>query len=82
MPRKATKKRTTRKAVRNTKKNSAGKARAEGLRLFVLAGRPSKQQLVLVYGERGPLMTWQERAATGVTAKQFQSALAAKQSGR
>jgi len=82
MPRKATKKRTTRKAVRNTKKNSAGKARTEGLRLFTLAGRPTKQEFLLVYGKRGHLMTWQERAATGVTAKQFQSALAAKQSGR
>jgi len=62
--------------------NAAGKSRAEGIRLFKLAGRPTKEQFVLVYGERGPKMTWDERAKAGVSAKQFQGALAAKQSGR
>jgi len=61
---------------------AAGKSRAEGIRLFKLAGRPTKEQFVLVYGERGPRMTWDERAKAGVSAKQFQAALAAKQSGR
>src|SRR5271167_2404300 len=61
---------------------AAGKSRAEGIRLFKLAGRPTKDQFVLVYGERGPRMTWDERAKAGVSAKQFQAALAAKQSGR
>jgi hypothetical protein len=61
---------------------AAGKSRAEGIRLFTLAGRPTKEQFVLVYGERGPRMTWDERAKAGVSAKQFQAALAAKQSGR
>ena len=61
---------------------SAGSSRAEGIRLFKLAGRPTKEQFVLVYGERGPKMTWDERAKAGVSAKQFQAALAAKQSGR
>jgi len=82
MTRKATKKRPTRKAVKSAKKTSAGKARTEGLRLFTLAGRPTKQQFLLVYGKRGPQMTWQERAEPGVSAKQFQAALAAKQTGR
>ena len=39
---------------------SAGNARAEGIRLFKLAGRPTGEQFVLAYGERGPKMTWQE----------------------
>ena len=56
--------------------------RSEGIRLFKLAGRPTKAQFVLVYGERGPRMTWDERAKAGIPAKKFQAALAAKQSER
>jgi len=69
-----------RKAVRH--QTSAGKARAEGLRLFKVAGRPTREQVILVYGERGPVMTWAQRAAAGTSARQFQAALKAKQSGR
>jgi hypothetical protein len=47
------------------KQTSAGKARAEGLRLFKVAGRPTREQVILVYGERGPVMTWAQRAAAG-----------------
>jgi len=56
--------------------------RAEGIRLFKLAGRPSGEQFLLVYGPKGPqMMTWDERAAkAGVDAEHFQAALAAKQS--
>ena len=61
-------------------KSEIGSARSEGIRLFKLAGRPTKEQFILVYGERGPRMTWDERAKAGVPAKQFQSALAAKTS--
>jgi hypothetical protein len=61
---------------------SAGVNRAEGIRLFKLAGKPSKEDFILVYGERGPKMTWKERQDAGVSAKQFQAALAAKQSGQ
>jgi hypothetical protein len=57
---------------------SAGVSRSEGIRLFRVAGRPTKEQFILVYGERGPRMTWDERAKAGVPAKQFQVALAAK----
>ncbi len=57
---------------------SAGKARAEGLRLFKVAGRPTREQLIHVYGERGPAMTWEQRAAAGVPAAKFQATLAAK----
>jgi hypothetical protein len=64
------------------KKTSAGKARAEGLRLFKVAGRPTREQVILVYGERGPVMTWEQRAKAGVPAAKFQAALKAKQSGR
>jgi hypothetical protein len=61
-------------------KSVAGVNRSEGIRLFKLAGRPTKEQFVLVYGERGPKMTWVERAKAGVPASKFQAALA--QSGR
>ena len=61
---------------------AAGKSRAEGIRLFQLAGRPSKQDFVKVYGPNGPKMTWEQRAKAGVPAEKFQAALAAKQVGR
>ena len=61
---------------------SAGSNRAEGIRLFALAGRPSQQDFVKVYGPNGPKMTWEQRAKAGVPAEKFQAALAAKQSGR
>lgn len=61
---------------------SAAKARAQGIRLFKLAGRPTEEQFVLVYGERGPRMTWEERSKAGVPAAKFQAALKAKQPGR
>jgi hypothetical protein len=51
---------------------------AEGTRLFVLAGRPTKAQFVKVYGPQGPKMTWEQRAKVGVDAKHFQEALKAK----
>jgi hypothetical protein len=83
---KSNKNRTVPKArkVKATKKSaarqtSAGKARAVGLRLFKLAGRPTADQFVLVYGERGPKMTWEQRAKAGVPPAKFQAALAAKQ---
>jgi hypothetical protein len=60
----------------------AGKGRAEGIRLFTLAGRPSKQDFIKVYGPNGPKLTWAQRSETGVPAEKFQAALAAKQSGR
>jgi hypothetical protein len=61
-----------------TAKNTApaGVNRSEGIRLSQLAGRPTKEQFIRVYGERGPKMTWEERAAAGVPAEKFQAALA------
>ena len=61
---------------------SAGSNRAEGIRLFKLAGRPTKEQFILVYGERGPKMTWDQRAAAGVPAAKFQAALASAVRGK
>jgi hypothetical protein len=54
---------------------AAGKSRAEGIRLFTLAGRPSQQDFVKVYGPNGPKMTWEQRAKAGVPAEKFQDAL-------
>jgi hypothetical protein len=51
---------------------------AQGTRLFVLAGRPTKAQFIKVYGPSGPAMTWAQRAKAGVDAKHFQAALASK----
>ena len=39
-----------------------GKARAEGLRLFVLAGKPKKSDFIRVFGKKGPAWTWEQRA--------------------
>ena len=61
--------------ARNTSA-AAGVNRSEGIRLFQLAGRPTKEQFVQVYGEHGPKMTWAQRAAAGVPAEKFQGALA------
>jgi len=68
-------------AAKNTAA-TAGANRSEGIRLFQLAGRPTKEQFIRVYGERGPKMTWEERAKAGVPANKFQSVLAAKPSER
>jgi hypothetical protein len=46
------------------------------MRLFVLAGRPTKAQFIRVYGTPGTEDDL--RAAAGVHAKHFQAALAAK----
>ena len=61
---------------------AAGKSRAEGIHLFALAGRPSKEDFIKVYGPNGPKMTWEQRAEAGVPAEKFQAALAAKHAGR
>jgi hypothetical protein len=50
----------------------------EGQRLGAIAGHPAKDDLILVYGSKGPAMSWTARAAFGVPAEQFQDALAKK----
>jgi hypothetical protein len=44
------------------RQTAAGKARAEGLRLFKLAGRPTKEQVIHVFGDAGVAWTWVARA--------------------
>lgn len=62
-------------------------ARAEGIQRFRRAGNPTPEQFVIVFGERGPRMTWQERAKVAglpnaeAAAVGFQAALAAKLAG-
>jgi hypothetical protein len=73
---------TGRKPQASKKSTSAGKSRAEGIRLFATAGRPSKDDFVRVFGPSGPKMTWAQRAKAGVPAEKFQAALAAKHAGR
>ncbi len=63
-------------------KSVVSQNRSEGIRLFKLAGRPTKEQFVLVYGEKGPRMTWDQRAAAGAPAKKFQAALASAVRGQ
>ncbi|MBZ5566553.1 MAG: hypothetical protein LAN64_01750 [Acidobacteriia bacterium] len=49
--------------------------RVAGTALRKLAGNPTKEQIVAVYGPKGPDLTWPERAALGVDAEHFQEAL-------
>jgi hypothetical protein len=49
----------------------------EGLRLHQIAGRPTKAQLILVFGTKGYAMTWAQRTERfGITPETFQAALA------
>ena len=61
---------------------AAGTNRAEGIRLFKLAGRPSKEDFVTFMVPLDQNMTWDQRASCGRSREKFQAALAAKQSGR
>jgi hypothetical protein len=61
-----------------TTRSEAAKANIkEGLRLHQIAGRPTKAQLVLVFGKAGYLLTWPKRTEKfGITPETFQVALA------
>jgi hypothetical protein len=69
------------KTARSTVRPAVIKARVEGLRLFKVAGRPSKADVIKVYGPKRPWMTWARRAAAGVPRRSFRRLLK-KQSGR
>jgi hypothetical protein len=71
----ARKSRKAKTVVEKAPQTEAGKARSAGVQLFILAGRPTKQQFIAVYGETGPRLTWDQRAALGVDAAHFQKAL-------
>jgi hypothetical protein len=43
-------------------KTEAGSARAIGIALYKMAGRPSKKDFLHVYGDMGPKWTWEARA--------------------
>jgi hypothetical protein len=59
-------------------RSEAAKANIKvALRLHQIAGRPTKQQLVLVFGQKGHLLTWPKRTGRfGITSETFQPALA------
>jgi hypothetical protein len=61
-----------------TTRSDAAKANIkEGLRLHQIAGRPTRQQLTLVFGQKGYLLTWPKRTEKfGITPETFQAALA------
>jgi hypothetical protein len=58
-----------------------GAARAEGLRLYKLAGKPKKQDFIKVFGKKGVAWTWEQRAkavelpSAEACAEKFQSLL-------
>jgi hypothetical protein len=61
----------------NTRSEAAKANIKEGLRLHQIAGRPTKQQLILVFGKAGYLLTWPKRTERfGITPETFQAALA------
>jgi hypothetical protein len=61
----------------NTRSEAAKANIKEGLRLHQIAGRPTKAQLVLVFGKAGYLLTWPKRTEKfGITPETFQAALA------
>jgi len=64
-------------AAKTTRSDAAKANIKEGLRLHQLAGKPTKAQLVLVFGTKGYAMTWAQRTAKfGITPETFQAALA------
>ena len=61
----------------NTRSEAAKANIKEGLRLHQIAGRPTKQQLILVFGKAGYLLSWPKRTERfGITPETFQAALA------
>lgn len=57
--------------------SAAGVARrVSGTQRFNVAGRPTREQIELVYGPKSFAMTWPQREALGVSAEQFQAKLA------
>lgn len=50
--------------------------RVSGTNRYNVAGRPTREQIELVYGPKSFAMTWPQREALGVSAEQFQAKLA------
>ena len=51
--------------------------RAVGRQQYVIAGKPTKADVVLLLGREGIAQTWQQRIARGVSPENFQALLAA-----
>jgi hypothetical protein len=64
-------------APKATRTDAAKANIKQGLKQHALAGRPTKAQLILVFGTKGYAMTWPQRTARyGITPETFQAALA------
>jgi hypothetical protein len=64
-------------APKATRSDAAKANIKEGLRLHQIAGRPTREQLILVFGAKGYAMTWAQRTERfGITPETFQAALA------
>jgi hypothetical protein len=64
-------------APKTTRSDAAKANIKEGLKQHALAGRPTKAQLILVFGQNGYAMTWAQRTEKfGITPETFQAALA------
>ena len=65
-------------SIDNDTHSDAAKANIkEGLRLHQIAGRPTRQQLTLVFGVKGYLLIWPKRTENfDITPETFQAALA------
>jgi hypothetical protein len=64
-------------APKATRSETAKANIKEGLKQHALAGRPTKEQLILVFGQKGYAMTWAQRTERfGITPETFQAALA------
>jgi hypothetical protein len=64
-------------APKTTRSDAAKANIKEGLKQYAIAGRPTKAQLILVFGTKGYAMTWAQRTEKfGITPETFQTALA------
>ena len=64
-------------APNSTRSETAKANIKQGLKQHALAGRPTKEQLILVFGQKGYAMTWAQRTERfGITPETFQAALA------
>jgi hypothetical protein len=64
-------------APKSTRSDAAKANIKQGLKQHAFAGRPTKEQLILVFGQKGYAMTWAQRTERfGITPETFQAALA------
>ena len=64
-------------APKTTRSETAKANIKQGLKQHAIAGRPTKAELILVFGTKGYAMTWAQRTERfGITPETFQAALA------